>query len=192
MGSTGKGAPNASGVSWNRRFSTNMYRYISETEQRVDIFTMAGQHESICGLWALRLKLEDVSRYHRHLVRLVLLYDFYWRTLWKIDGLYISDEEYVRRQMREGEESGDSMKSLRWDGATLRKVRDRPEMNTGWVGLRWDGATLRKVRTRPEMNTGWVGLRWDGATLRKVRTRPEMDTGWVGLGWNGMERRYAR
>jgi len=34
----------------------------------------------------------------------------------------ISDEEYVRRQLREDEESGDSMKSLRWDGATLRKA----------------------------------------------------------------------
>jgi len=35
----------------------------------------------------------------------------------------ISDEEYVRRQLRAGEEmSGDSMMSLRWDGATLRKV----------------------------------------------------------------------
>ena len=34
-----------------------------------------------------------------------------------------SDEEYVRRQLREAqEESGDSMKSLRWDGASLRKV----------------------------------------------------------------------
>jgi len=30
----------------------------------------------------------------------------------------------VRRQLREGEESGDSMKSLRWDGATLRKARN--------------------------------------------------------------------
>ena len=29
----------------------------------------------------------------------------------------------MRRQLRDGEESGDSMKSLRWDGATLRKVR---------------------------------------------------------------------
>ena len=36
----------------------------------------------------------------------------------------VVDEEYVRRQLREAqEESGDSMKSLRWDGATLRKVR---------------------------------------------------------------------
>ena len=33
------------------------------------------------------------------------------------------DEEYIRRQLREAqEESGDSMKSLRWDGASLRKV----------------------------------------------------------------------
>jgi len=38
----------------------------------------------------------------------------------------ILDEEYVRRQLREEEESGDSMKSLRWDGATLRKVRYQP------------------------------------------------------------------
>ncbi len=36
-----------------------------------------------------------------------------------------ADEEYIRRQLREAqEESGDSMKSLRWDGATLRKVRE--------------------------------------------------------------------
>jgi len=35
----------------------------------------------------------------------------------------VADEEYIRRQLRENsEESGDSMKSLRWDGATLRKV----------------------------------------------------------------------
>ena len=37
---------------------------------------------------------------------------------------YMTDEEYVRRQLREAqEESGDSMKSLRWDGASLRKVK---------------------------------------------------------------------
>jgi len=36
----------------------------------------------------------------------------------------VSDEEYVRRQLREEEVSGDSMKSLRWDGATLRKARN--------------------------------------------------------------------
>ena len=36
---------------------------------------------------------------------------------------HFSDEEYVRRQLREAQEvSGDSMKSLRWDGATLRTV----------------------------------------------------------------------
>ena len=35
----------------------------------------------------------------------------------------VSDEEYVRRQLRDAqEEQGDSMKSLRWDGASLRKV----------------------------------------------------------------------
>ncbi|ELT91343.1 hypothetical protein CAPTEDRAFT_201920 [Capitella teleta] len=35
----------------------------------------------------------------------------------------LRDEEYVRRQIREAqEESGDSMKSLRWDGAFLRKI----------------------------------------------------------------------
>ena len=33
-----------------------------------------------------------------------------------------SDEEYVRRQIRESQDEGDSMKSLRWDGASLRKV----------------------------------------------------------------------
>jgi|SRR6218665_159389 len=35
----------------------------------------------------------------------------------------IVDEEYLRRQLREArDERGDSMKSLRWDGASLRKV----------------------------------------------------------------------
>ena len=37
--------------------------------------------------------------------------------------VFLIDEEYVRRQLREAqEEAGESMKSLRWDGASLRKV----------------------------------------------------------------------
>jgi hypothetical protein len=35
----------------------------------------------------------------------------------------LSDEEYVRKQLRQTEqESGESLKSLRWDSAVLRKV----------------------------------------------------------------------
>ena len=36
----------------------------------------------------------------------------------------------MRRQLREEEESGDSMKSLRWDGATLRKASSNHPMLT--------------------------------------------------------------
>ena len=36
---------------------------------------------------------------------------------------YVLDEEYVRRNVREAVEEHDgSMRSLRWDGACLRKV----------------------------------------------------------------------
>jgi len=35
----------------------------------------------------------------------------------------VTDEEYVRKQLRQAEhENGESLKSLRWDAATLRKV----------------------------------------------------------------------
>ena len=38
--------------------------------------------------------------------------------------LCCTDEEYVRREMRDADkEGGDTMKTLRWDGASLRKVQ---------------------------------------------------------------------
>ena len=37
-----------------------------------------------------------------------------------------SDEVYIRRDLRiTEEESGNSMKSLKWDGASLRKVKQQ-------------------------------------------------------------------
>ena len=36
----------------------------------------------------------------------------------------VPDEEYVRREMRDNDkDGGNTMQTLRWDGASLRKVR---------------------------------------------------------------------
>ncbi|KAI0227414.1 hypothetical protein LSAT2_022123 [Lamellibrachia satsuma] len=55
----------------------------------------------------------------------------------------LRDEEYVRRDMRDSEkEGGDSMKTLRWDGASLRKISASGEK------MYHDAYTLQEVEPR--------------------------------------------
>ncbi|KAK2140830.1 hypothetical protein LSH36_1236g00007 [Paralvinella palmiformis] len=61
-------------------------------------------------------------------------------------------EEYIRRQLREAqEESGNSMKSLRWDGASLRKISASGEK------MYHDAYTIQQVEPRQLVNFNFVG-----------------------------------
>ena len=80
----------------------------------------------------------------------------------------ISDEEYVRRQLREEEESGDSMKSLRWDGATLRKARKHTQLIIPMTHAPETGAINRLHFLAPDAGT-CVMQNWDRIHLHGAR-----------------------